>query len=123
MIRRERLRLNYHLMSPLDIRLIKGAHQKMDICRQRLHHAHLLSLRSNNRRNHIRGLLIHIYPCWVCVVFHGLEMAGYALRGPCCEVLPNALWDAAGLETERVAAEVDGLVVGVNVWCVDACFL
>lgn len=47
-------------------------------------------------------------------------MTCYALRGPCCEVLVDALWDAAGLETEAVAAEVDGLVVGVDVWGINA---
>ena len=87
MIRWESLALNYHLMSSLNIRLIKSTHQKVDIRRQRLHHAHLLRLRTHNRSNHIRRLLIHINPCWVGVVFQGLEMACYALGRPCRQVL------------------------------------
>lgn len=47
-------------------------------------------------------------------------MACYALGSPCCEVLVDAFWDAAGLQTQGVAAEVDGLVVRVDVWGTNA---
>lgn len=49
-------------------------------------------------------------------------MACNALRCPCCQVLVDTLWDAAGLDTETVTAEVDGLVVRVDVWSIETCF-
>ena len=106
-------------MSPLPLRLIKSTHQKVKISSKCLHKYNFLRLRTNNRRHHIRRLLVHIDPRRIRVILQRLEMSCYALGGPCCEVLVYALRDAAGLDAQGVAAEVDGLVVGVDVCFVD----
>lgn len=111
MVTRKRLTLNNNLMSPLLLRPIKRRKNEMQIRRQRLHHRDLRRRRPHNGRHSLRRRIIGVQPCWEGGVGQGLEVALYALRGPGGEVLLETLGDAARLQTEGVAAEVDAFVV------------
>lgn len=118
MITRKSLPLQNNLMPPANIRPIKRRHQQVQVRRQRLHHRNLIHARTHNRRHHLGRPRIHVQPRRQRRVAQRLEVALDALRAPGREVLLDARCGALGLEAERVADQVDGLIIvcdrGVN---------
>ena len=114
MITRKRLTLNHDLMPPPPFRAIERREQEMQIRRQRLHDGDLFRRGADDGGHGARGRLVGVQPGRQRGVGEGLEVALHALRGPRGEELGEARGDAAGLEAEGVAAEVDAGGGGVR---------
>ena len=110
-VTRKRLTLNNNLVPAIDIRPIKRRQNKMQIRRQRLHDRNLRRRSPHKGRHSLRRRIISVQPRRQRGVGEGLEVALHALRRPGGQVLVQARGDAAGLQTERVAAQVDAFVM------------
>lgn len=107
MVAGESLALDDDFVPPVNIRAIESRKNKMQIRRQRLHNRNLRRRSPHKGSHSLRSRIVGVQPCWERRVSQGLEVALHALRGPGGEELLEALGDAARLQTEGVAAEVD----------------
>lgn len=126
-IARERLALDYDLMPALDVRLVEGGHDQVQVRRQRLHDGYLGRAGPDDGRHHLGRPGVHVQPGRQGGAIQRLEVALNALGRPRVEILPDAGCRAPGLKAERVAAEVgagpglhgQGVVVVGGIWLQD----
>lgn len=100
-------------MPAVGIRLIEGCHQQVQVRRQRLHDGDFFDMGSHNGGHHLSGTGIDIEPGWQRRVVEEFEVALDALGAPGSQVLLDAGGSAPRLEAQRVADEVDALVLGI----------
>lgn len=116
MVTRESLVLQNDLVATIDLGTVKGRHQKVDVGGKGLHNSHLGHVGTNDGRNKLCSFGIGIQPRRKRGFFERLEMALHALSGPCGEILIETSDGSLGLDTQRVAAEVDRLGIILGRW-------
>lgn len=116
MVTRESLVLQNDLVTIIDIWAVKGRHQEVNVGSEGLHDSHLGHVGSNDGRNKLCSFGIGIKPRRKRGFFKRLEMALHSLSGPCGEILIETSDGSLGLDTQRIAAEVDGLGIILGRW-------
>lgn len=106
-ITRESLTFQDDLVLALGIRVIEGRHQKVQVCRQRLHHRDLRFIRPHDRGHKFGRTSIGIEPCRQRRVVQRLEVSLDALSTPSVQILLNACCCLLWPQAERIPADVD----------------
>ena len=106
MIAWKRLALEYDLVA-LARGSVEARHHEQQVRRQRPHHGHLFRPRTDDRRHQLRGCVVDVQEGREGRVVVRDEVARDCLGAPLGEEGLDVGGRAFGLETERVAAEVD----------------
>lgn len=85
----------------------------MEVGRQGLHDGHLGRRGAYDGGDQLSGAGVDVQPCREGGALERLEVALYALGCPGGQILADASGCPLGLETERVATEVDAAAVGI----------
>jgi hypothetical protein len=117
MVAGEGLALEHDLVFPVDVGLVKGRHEQVEVGRQRLHHGDFRLGGAHDRGDELGGLLVGVEPGRERGLIEGLEVPLDALGRPCREILADTGLGPLGLEAQGVPAEVDALVRGINTRC------
>lgn len=105
--------LEEDLVPAVDIGVVKGRHEEVEVGRQGLHDGHLGRGGAYDGGDQLGGARVHVQPSREGGSLKRLEVALYTLGGPCAQILADASGCPLGLETERVATEVDAAAVGI----------
>lgn len=113
MVAGEGFALKEDLVPAVDVGVVKGRHEEVEVGRQGLHDGHLGRGGAYDGGDQLSGAGVDVQPCREGGALERLEVALYALGGPCGQILADAGGCPLGLETERVSAEVDAAAVDI----------